>query len=278
MECWGASGGKLYKQYEAKSTGGRGGYTRGVIKLTSKNISDYPTFYVYVGQKGSDWNGPDNDSPYCPVAWNGGGLKTIYNACGGGGATDIRLTPAHATNKTVWNANLASRIMVAGAGGGANDYGFGGPGGGLTGEVGIASDVSVKTSTEGNGTGGSQSNCGTGRANGGLGYGGTEEDYDGGAGGGGYYGGGQGTGNYATGGGGSSYISGLSGCVVHSSGLKFDPAVTYSGTAASYNASTGRPTGTNTTIPDPNKVEGQLLAYNQYSVNGYARIIIKPYD
>ena len=275
MECWGASGGKLYGSYETMSTGGRGGYTKGTIKLTTANISSYPKLYVYVGQKGSDWNGPDNPSANCPTSWNGGGAA--YNACGGGGATDIRLSTGNQA-ASIWNnaTSLASRIMVAGAGGGANDYGFGGAGGGINGQIGITSPASEGKSS-GSGTGGSQTGGGTGKASGGIGYGGGVSDYDGGAGGGGYYGGGQGSTHASSvGGGGSSYISGLSGCTNHSSGLKFDPAVTYPGTVAVYTAS--GPTGTNTTIPDPNKVEGQLLAYNQYSVNGYARIIIKPYD
>lgn len=147
MECWGASGGKLYGSYEVMSTGGRGGYTKGIITLTTARLTSYPTLYVYVGQKGADWNGPDNPSASCPVAWNGGG---------------------------------------------------------------------------------------------------------------------------------SSYISGLSGCATHSSGWTFDGAVTYSGTVTVYTAS--GPTGNNTTIPDPAKNEGNLLAYTKYSVHGYARIILKPYD
>ena len=276
MECWGASGGKLYGQYETMSTGGRGGYTKGIITLTTARLTSYPTLYVYVGQKGSDWNGPDNPSANCPVAWNGGGTVTIYNACGGGGATDIRLSTGGAT-ATTWNnsTSLASRIMVAGAGGGANDYGFGGAGGGLEGLIGKTSPAK-EGSTAGCGTGGTQIKGGTGQVSGGFGYGGTQTNFDGGAGGGGYYGGGQGTANGAGGGGGSSYISGLSGCATHSSGWTFDGAVTYSGTVAVYTAS--GPTGNNTTIPDPAKNEGNLLAYTKYSVHGYARIILKPYD
>ena len=275
MECWGASGGKLYGSYETMSTGGRGGYTKGIITLTTARLTSYPTLYVYVGQKGSDWNGPDNPSAYCPASWNGGGAA--YNACGGGGATDIRLSTGGTTTST-WNnpTSLASRIMVAGAGGGANDNGFGGAGGGLNGLMGLTSPASSGSSS-GSATGGTQSGGGTGNTSGNIGYGGGIADFDGGAGGGGYYGGGQGpTHASGCGGGGSSYISGLSGCATHSSGWTFDGAVTYSGTVAVYTAS--GPTGNNTTIPDPANNEGNLLAYTKYSVHGYARIILKPYD
>ena len=272
MECWGASGGKLYGAYEAMSTGGRGGYTSGVITLTASNISTYSKFYVYVGQRGDDWS---SAKPYCSASWNGGGAA--YNACGGGGATDIRLQKAHASDNTVWNGNLASRIMVAAGGGGANDFGSGGAGGGLTGLIGIKSGPSAPDVTETNATGGTQSAGGTGWQSGGLGYGGGDPNRDGGAGGGGYYGGGQSNiQSYGTGGGGSSYITGLSGCTAHSSGLTFSSAVTYSGTVAIYTSS--GPTGTNTTIPDPAQPQGIFLAYNKYSVDGYARITILPYD
>ena len=273
MECWGASGGKLYGDYETMSTGGRGGYTSGIITLTASIISTYPKFYIYVGQQGDDWR-PDHSS--CSASWNGGGAA--YNACGGGGATDIRLQKADATDNTVWNGNLEFRIMVAAGGGGANDYGFGGAGGGLTGLTGIQSPASSGVA-ETSATGGTQSAGGTGYASGGFGYGGGDPTRDGGAGGGGYYGGGQSNiGMYGTGGGGSSYISGLSGCTDHSSGLTFSSAVTYSGTEAVYSSTDGGPVGTNTTIPDPAQSQGNLLAYTKYSVDGYARITFMPYD
>lgn len=81
--------------------------------------------YIYVGEQGTDAvKGRDS-----AATWNGGGLGTWDHADdetsgAGGGATDIRLTSG------AWNdsISLASRIMVAGGGGGTSYTYIGGNG------------------------------------------------------------------------------------------------------------------------------------------------------
>ncbi len=224
IELWGAQGGSYNTVI-----GGKGGYTAGEINLTKGE-----TLYVYVGGEGSDTAG----------GYNGGGMKVVRTqpSTGGGGATDIRLTSG------TWNdtASLASRIMVAGAGGGAGQ-GDGrsfyapsrlGAGGGLIGETGattVASSFGITYS----GTGGSQTIGGKQVENdyitGGFGYGGDatiKPTCCGGNGGGaGYYGGGSSTRGHNAGGGGSSYISGYTGCVAITSASSLTPRGDSSGTA-----------------------------------------------
>ena len=134
MECWGAQGGTgLTQGVESNPySGGKGGYSRGIITITSTNIKNYPSLFVYVGQAGS--KGVVGSTP-AKGGWNGGGNGYWDNtddeaAGGGGGATDIRLVNGS------WNniPSLCSRIMVAGGGGGGDHYGgYGGAGGGLKG-------------------------------------------------------------------------------------------------------------------------------------------------
>ena len=202
FSAWGASGGG--------DLGGKGGFTSAVFAIKAKT-----TFYIYVGGNGSFLN-----TVRTPGGYNGGGeggknySDYLYNYLGGGsggGATDIRTVPGN------WNDtdSLESRILVAGAGGGAcgSRWQSGGYGGGLTagnsekgddsackwvlsegasqdkGNLGKGGDAKVKTTTgsckvEGNGGGG-----------------------------GGYRGGIAADNNYNTGGGGgSSFVSGHNGC------------------------------------------------------------------
>ena len=206
--------------------GGYGGYSSGVL-----NSMDYEgDLFVYVG--GASGNG-------IPAGYNGGGTgssKDNYGRfTGGGGATDIRLVDG------IWNdqTSLASRIMVAGGGGGSVLWGSvasGAKGGGLVGGTGGSVAGAGKTKT-GLATGGSQIAGGT--RNGKFGIGANSIDCAGG--GGGYYGGGaqRTTDNYKQcGGGGSSYISGHAGCIAINSATDITPKVqTYSQISDSYHYS-----------------------------------------
>lgn len=104
LECWGAQGG--YRSSTAY--GGKGGYSTGVLNLTSPI-----TCYIYVGGSGNTGG--------TSGGFNGGGTRYSYQ--GGGGASDIRLG----------QDSLYARVIVAGGGGsdGATSRG-GGAGGGTT--------------------------------------------------------------------------------------------------------------------------------------------------
>ena len=195
VECWGAQGCAAFVGRTEKeiTQGGYGAYCYGDISCQASD-----KLYIYIGQQGA--------SIQNTAAWNGGGAS--YNGTypdsqtrGGGGATDIRLTSG------AWNnaASLRSRIMVAGAGGGATDYYDGAHACGLRDSI-----DTFASQTKGG-------NLGYGSA-GGFGYGGTGQfgpgsgHYGGAGGGSGWYGGSGGLGNN-WGHGGTSYISGHAGCV-----------------------------------------------------------------
>jgi hypothetical protein len=205
LEVWGAEGGA------DNAAGGKGGYAKGEINLTSGQ-----TLYIFVGGKGSDSGGHNG-------GWNGGGYA--YGRGGGGGGMTFISTSSAATaapsNQAVnggsWNDSGV--IIVAGGGGGAggSSGGYGGYGGGTTGGTGGDGYGSP-------GTGGTQTSGGAGGSNygtsGGHGYGGSNtagSSSGGGGGGGGWYGGGGGGNDYTRyndnddsgGGGGSSYIGGV---------------------------------------------------------------------
>ncbi|WP_461246826.1 beta strand repeat-containing protein, partial [Treponema sp. R6D11] len=187
LETWGAQGGDTGKG----SLGGRGGYSTGILTVTSPT-----TYYIYVGGQGGS------------VAANVGGA-----AAGGGGGTDIRTSTAQLS------PSADSRIIIAGGGGGANGYtssangGYGGGnsvakggdgvlqaagqnaagGGGLYGYNGGGGGAG----TEGGGAGGNGYGSGTNK--GGDGYGSQpgigvigSSSTSGGGGGGGFFGGGGG--------------------------------------------------------------------------------------
>ena len=90
LELWGAQGGN---DTTAPTTafGGRGGFSRGTIKLKKST-----TFYLFIGGSGT------------------GDRRSTCGSTGGGGSTDVR------TLNGTWNAtnNLRTRIIVAGGGGG----------------------------------------------------------------------------------------------------------------------------------------------------------------
>ena len=136
--------------------------------------------------------------------------KTPNSGGGGGGATDFRLKNGQ------WNSSesLASRILVAGGGGGQCSTLAGGNAGRL---VGCSSEALDGMSMPGGGQEGSTNfGYGDNGANG-LSKIHIQGSEGNGGGGGGWYGGkaSQSTGDYsnAAGGGGSSYISGKAGCV-----------------------------------------------------------------
>ena len=115
MDCWGASGGNSYRVYTGTApTGGRGAYVSGAITLGTGTLSQ---IYVYVG-----YGGVTGDAATA-VTFNGGGggssgSESTTNTRGGG-ATDFRLVGG------AWNdaIGLRSRIIVAGGGSGAENYG-----------------------------------------------------------------------------------------------------------------------------------------------------------
>ena len=279
MECWGASGGGSRKNgtFQANEAS-LGGYVYGKLDLTKD-----ATFYIYVGQKGTDAVVGKNSAG----GWNGGGMGTWDNvddesAGGGGGATDIRLSPASSSNYSKWYTfdSMKSRIMVAGGGGGRNytfeSAGFG-HGGGLEGGNGYGAD-SYRPS------GGTQTSDSSlfGKGSDGAGRGGSDGQAGGG---GGYYGGkggndSDGGSKSGSGGGGCSYVSGLTGCIAieesstsssiqrksnseHYSGYVFTDPKTISG-------------NTNETANQPVPGDTTGLLQKGQSGNGFARITYTP--
>lgn len=236
LECWGAQGG-----YRSSSTyGGKGGYSVGVITLSSLT-----TVYLYVGGSGN--TGGVNGG------FNGGGFRISYN--GGGGASDVR----------IGNSSLYARVIVAGGGGSdgavskTGMYGGGTSGGTATQSFGSGGGGGTQTA---GGVGSGNNNTGT------FGQGGKGWSYSSGyagAGGGGWYGGG---GSYPDssgdddrgGGGGSGYVytsstasNYPSGCLLNSSYYLTD-AQTIAGNTSFTSPSGGTETG--------------------HSGNGYIRITV----
>ena len=218
LEAWGAQGGWSYYNQSATSgstsRGGYGGYVAGDLVIDKDS-----ELYVYVGEEGPH----GVYGTRVRGGWNGGGYGGNYyqGAAGGGGATDFRTVKA-STDNTVWNEaqSLRSRIMVAGAGGGAGTWSGAQPGGDAGGLQGYRGSLSGNGHTLG--TPGFQTTAGVGGSNGQGGYfgaggqyAGVYNDHDGG-GGSGWYGGASGTivgGGVASAAGGSSFISGYLGAI-----------------------------------------------------------------
>ena len=125
FECWGAQGGSGRCEGNIQTTGGKGAYVSGLIKLIKRR-----TFYIYVGKKGKD-----GSSTYNSMAlggWSGGGNSgrdtDNDGSAGGGGASDIRLSGGE------WSSldSLVSRIIVAAGGSGSAYETNGAPGGALS--------------------------------------------------------------------------------------------------------------------------------------------------
>lgn len=121
LHLWAASGGgrtNVPAQFPPGGTrhrGGIGGYSRGILTLTAAQ-----TLNIFVGG-GGQLAGTQASGTRVPGGWNGGGDITMGSSAGGlrmgcgGGATDIRTS----TNTDPLNsAGLATRFIVAGAGGG----------------------------------------------------------------------------------------------------------------------------------------------------------------
>jgi hypothetical protein len=194
VDLQGAQGGST------SSSGGLGGRVQLTLSVTSNS-----TLYFYVGGQGIN-NGVGG--------YNGGGTASgISHGASGGGATDIRTSIA----------DLNSRLVVAGGGGGASagSYpGVGGAGGGLIGGNGPTSGsfVGGKGGTQSAGGAGGSGYCSPAAGSFGQG-GGTANMYHCPAGGGGWYGGGQGA--VMGGGGGSSYTNGsFASSVTHTQGFR----------------------------------------------------------
>lgn len=113
LQCWGAQGGSNAAASSYGITakaGGKGGYSEGVLTLTSKT-----TVRIYVGGAGSSSAGGFNGggSTTGSASYNSSDVQGVSRMGGGGGATDIRLS----------DGALLSRMIVAGGGsGGAMCY------------------------------------------------------------------------------------------------------------------------------------------------------------
>ena len=148
LEVWGAQGGYV-PESNSNLRGGKGGYSTGVLTLTSEK-----TLYIYVGNIGDK---KANDCSANPDAgWNGGGFRC--HGAAGGGATDISLYGTAGSTEWKNDNHLYSRIIVAGGGGGL-DYDHSttlvcGVGGGLTGTVGTTKNNATAGTQTGPGTGG----------------------------------------------------------------------------------------------------------------------------
>lgn len=193
-----AGGGKGYPAQDAIRHGAPGGMAKG-----RKSFEPSTPLYIYVGGEGAHSDIQDNDGCQNVMGgWNGGG-RASRGGSGGGGATDLRLEIA----------DLYSRILVAGGGGGCAyggdscDY-AGGAGGGLSGGNG-ANPPSRTGSTGGTQLAGGTTSYDT-YSNGSFGKGGdAAQCNDEGGGGGGWFGGAGGGRDNNTGGGGSSYYDGM---------------------------------------------------------------------
>ncbi|MDR3125762.1 MAG: DUF5011 domain-containing protein [Candidatus Nomurabacteria bacterium] len=155
LEVWGAQGGDGQTgTANGDYLGGRGGYTVGIVALSSGDA-----LYVRVGGQGRK-AGQTGDG-LVSNSFNGGGLsdsQRIYNGWGrsgeGGGASDVR----------IGTDSLYARVIVGAGGGGAGIYDLGGTykasggaGGGLTGLDGENNGVAIgggATQTAGGTSGG----------------------------------------------------------------------------------------------------------------------------
>ena len=111
LEVWGAQGGNssisfFGSEMSTFGVGGKGGYSRGILRLSTKT----PAF-IYVGQKGFVIK---EESKSSSGTFGGGGRLIVEPNNGhgtiGGGASDIRLI----------KDDLFHRVLVAGGGGGAS--------------------------------------------------------------------------------------------------------------------------------------------------------------
>ena len=225
IDVRGAQGGTVTNATVSPNSapGGSGGRVQAVIPVTPGQV-----LQINVGGQGMS----DGATLSCVTAtggFNGGGTgyggynSYNYNAGGGGGASDIRVSPY----------SLSDRIIVGGGGGGSGVTGClgsavaGGAGGGTSGANGVGGACASGADY---GQGGTQIGGGAGgtywgaTGSGALGSGGAGASCcsvtcgSGGGGGGGYYGGGGGS--DAGGGGGSNYAYGSATSVTHTQGFQ----------------------------------------------------------
>ena len=198
FECWGAGGNSYINSFS-----GKGAYTRGKI-----DFKRFQTVYLYIGS--THLKTIINDIAI--GGYNGGGRSYLW-ASPAAGATDIRLLNGN------WNDtfSLASRIMVAAGGGGANDNIDGGYGGDINGGDGSHKKEYGDCGIIKTAYGATQNSGGKGLVDGKFGQGGSfgylTDEIDGGGGGVGYFGGGKAGVCEYSGSGGSSFISGHEGCI-----------------------------------------------------------------
>ena len=125
--CYGAQGGRSYRQGNLQAFGGKGAYTTGVIQITGSGTA----FYLNVGGMGGYESalGPNSGG------YNGGGKsgRDIQDPNGGsdgpGGGDDASGGGGGATDIRIYNNQLGNRIMVAAGGSGAAFRCNGAPGG-----------------------------------------------------------------------------------------------------------------------------------------------------
>lgn len=211
LEIWGAQGGTAFYGSDYVRTGGKGGYSVGIVKIASKT-----KLFIYVGEQGV----AKESEGKVEGGFNGGGYsadpdRPLYKKGVGGGGTDIR----------IGTDSLYSRVIVAGGGGGGNaaspHAACGGAGGGVNGCAGTEHEYAVANASPGTqicggkpGTnkpeGTSLTQAGVEIATGKYGIGGsvTAETVNSraGAGGGGWYGGGAGNYHGGAGSGGSGWV------------------------------------------------------------------------
>ncbi|MCZ4521609.1 glycine rich domain-containing protein [Rhodococcus ruber] len=174
-------------------TGGQGAVATATVPVSAR------TLYAVVGGNGSDTDGGNRVGVGGANGGGNGGAPSQpnYVGSGGGGASDVRTDPL----------DLASRLVVAGAGGGATFFHTGGAAGASGTGAGYSGGAGTDT-TAGAG-GGSDSSSGLPGSFGVGGTGGADRYSSGGGGGGGWFGGGGGGGggagvSFGGGGGGSS--------------------------------------------------------------------------
>ena len=211
LEVWGAQGGTSNAYSNDPAHGGYGGYSYGIIALSSEN-----TLYAYVGGQGESGVASSSTNSEPLNGYPNGGTVLLkrrsddknINIAAGGGSSHIARSQSLISDLS---NNLSSLIVVAGGGGGSTNYwaniADGGAGGGYIGNTTLANY------NDANPTGGTQSAGGAGGGNNGLegsfGIGGGYNNINtrslSGGGGGGFYGGGSSWGG--SGAGGSGYIN-----------------------------------------------------------------------
>ena len=126
LEVWGAQGGN--------TNGGNGGYSYG-----NKTIDNGNTLYVCVGGQGVNHSGSTGGFGGYNGGGNGGNaIKPYVGGGGGGGATHIAIKTSGTLYTVLNNSSTKSNVLIVGGGGGgglvwAQDYIFGGTGGGISG-------------------------------------------------------------------------------------------------------------------------------------------------